>query len=63
MHRSQGLGGPKKNIRWPNHSVCSLWAKTGTLPACAGATLLLHDTDTAITANGGGHADLGVTVV
>ena len=27
-----GLGGPKKNIRWPNHSVCSLGAKTRTLP-------------------------------
>ena len=44
-------------IRYPS------WAKTVTLPACAGATLLLHDTDAAIAASGGGHADLGVTVV
>jgi len=26
------LGGSKTGVRCPNHSVCSLWAKTGTLP-------------------------------
>jgi len=63
MRSSQGWVAQKRAFDGPITQFVHFGPKRGHSPACAGATLLLHDMDAAIAASGSGHTDLGVTVI
>jgi len=63
MRSSQSWVAQKRAFDAPTTQFVHFGPKRGHSPACAGTTLILHDMDAAIAASGGGHTDLGVTVV